>query len=95
MTIDRRRLHRGSKNPPSRRRDAIAIALAVPFAVSGVRVNPAVGVSKSIGLFMLYYVLFQASTALGSRAVVDPLWAALTPNLSMLGLGIVLMLRVR
>ena len=73
----------------------IVIALAVPFAVSGVRVNPAVGVSKSIGLFMLYYVLFQASTALGSRAVVDPLWAALTPNLSMLGLGIVLMLRVR
>ena len=32
----------------------IVIAIAIPFAVSGVRVNPAVGVSKSIGLFFLY-----------------------------------------
>jgi lipopolysaccharide export system permease protein len=73
----------------------IIIALAIPFAVSGVRVNPAVGVSKSIGLFLLYFVLFKASGALGSRGTLDPMWAALAPNLVMLLLGIVLMLRVR
>ena len=73
----------------------IIIALAVPFAVSGVRVNPAVGVSKSIGLFLLYYVLFQASTAFGTRGVLEPFWAALAPNLGMLALGVLLMLRVR
>lgn len=73
----------------------IIIALAVPFAVAGVRVNPAVGVSKSIGLFLVYFVLFKASTGLGGRALIDPVWAALAPNLIMLALGIVLMFRVR
>lgn len=73
----------------------IIIALAIPFAVAGVRVNPAVGVSKSIGLFLLYFVLFKASTSLGARADIDPLWVALTPNLAMLGLGVILMIRVR
>jgi len=73
----------------------IIMAIAIPFAVAGVRVNPAVGVSKSIGLFLVYFVLFKASSALGARGTFDPLWAALTPNLSMLALGITLMLRVR
>ncbi len=73
----------------------IIIALAIPFAVSGVRVNPAVGVSKSIGLFLLYFVLFKASTALGARGTLDPMWAVLAPNVSMLLIGIGLMLRVR
>ncbi|HEX2099519.1 MAG TPA: LptF/LptG family permease, partial [Candidatus Synoicihabitans sp.] len=73
----------------------IIIALAIPFALSGVRVNPAVGVSKSIGLFLLYFLLVRASTALGARGVVEPLWAALIPNLGMLGLGGWLLLRMR
>lgn len=73
----------------------IIIALAIPFAVSGVRVNPAVGVSKSIGLFLLYFVLFKASTALGARGSLDPRWAALAPNLAMLLIGVILMARVR
>src|SRR5690606_16122232 len=64
--------------------DAIApliiITLAIPFALSGVRVNPAVGVSKSIGLFLLYYILVRSCTALGTRGLVDPLWAAVFPN---------------
>lgn len=73
----------------------IMIVLAVPFAVAGVRVNPAVGVSKSIGLFLLYFILFRTSTALGARGVLDPVWAALAPNLSMLGIGLILLLRMR
>jgi lipopolysaccharide export system permease protein len=73
----------------------IIIAIAIPFAVAGVRVNPAVGVSKSIGLFLLYFLLVRASTALGTRGLVEPLWAALAPNLGMLLVGIWAWLRMR
>lgn len=73
----------------------IVIALAVPFAVSGVRVNPAVGVSKSIGLFVVYFILFKLSSALGGRGLLEPMWAALAPNLIMLLSGLGFMARVR
>jgi len=65
----------------------IIIAIAIPFAVSGMRVSPAVGVSKSIGLFFLYYVLTNLSTVLGGRGYMEPMWAALMPNLAMTGLA--------
>jgi lipopolysaccharide export system permease protein len=65
----------------------IIIAIAIPFAVSGVRVNPAVGVSKSIGLFFLYFVLIKLSEVLGTGGYVEPMWAALMPNLAMTGLA--------
>lgn len=65
----------------------IVLAIAIPFAVSGVRVSPVVGVSKSIGLFFLYYLLTSVANALGSRGYLDPLWAAAGPNLAMIGLA--------
>lgn len=65
----------------------IVIAIAVPFAVSGMRVNPVVGVSKSIGLFFLYYVLSNVATLLGGRGYMEPIWAAAMPNLAMIGLA--------
>lgn len=65
----------------------IIIAIAIPFAVSGVRVSPAVGVSKSIGLFFLYYVLNILAVALGGRGHLEPVWAAAMPNLAMIGLA--------
>lgn len=61
----------------------IVIAIAIPFAVSGVRVNPAVGVSKSIGLFLLYYVLNNVGTSLAANQVVDPAIAAWLPHAGM------------
>jgi len=73
----------------------IILALAIPFAVSGVRVNPVVGVSKSLGLFVLYYGLVQASYALGGREIIPPMIAALLPNVIMLIVGVVLFFRVR
>jgi len=73
----------------------IIMAIAIPFAISGVRVNPAVGVSKSIGLFLVYFVLLKACTAMGGREVLAPLWAALIPNLAMLGIGVGFFARVR
>lgn len=65
----------------------IILAIAIPFAVSGVRVNPAVGVSKSIGLFFLYYILTTSATLLGGKGYLDPVWAALLPSLAMIGVA--------
>lgn len=65
----------------------IIIAIAIPFAASGLRVSPAVGVSKSIGLFFLYFILSGIATQLGGNGILDPVWAALMPNLTMIGLA--------
>jgi lipopolysaccharide export system permease protein len=58
----------------------IVIAIAIPFAVSGVRVNPAVGVSKSLGLFALYYVLTIIGSSLATKGVASPMFAAWLPQ---------------
>jgi lipopolysaccharide export system permease protein len=65
----------------------IVIAIAVPFAASGVRVSPAVGVSKSIGLFFVYFILDGIATRLGATGFVEPIWAAAMPNLAMIGIA--------
>lgn len=73
----------------------IIIALAIPFSVAGVRVNPAVGVSKSIGLVLLYLVLAKFSSALGTQGTLEPVEAALAPGAIMLLIGLALLQRVR
>ena len=73
----------------------IVLAIAIPFAMAGVRVNPAVGVSKSIGLFLLYFVLLKFSDTLGTRGVVEPQIAAILPSIVMLGVGAFFFLRMR
>ena len=73
----------------------IVIAIAIPFAVSGVRVNPAVGVSKAIGLFFLYYVLTSFSTTVASKGFVEPVVAAWLPHAGMAALALWFFARVR
>lgn len=73
----------------------IVIGLAIPFAMSGVRVNPAVGVSKSIGLFFLYYLLANVGSLLGERQTIDALTAAWLPNAAMIALALLLFWRMR
>jgi lipopolysaccharide export system permease protein len=73
----------------------VVIAIAIPFAVSGVRVNPAVGVSKSIGLFFLYYVLNTIAASLATKQLIDPAVAAWLPNLGMGVLAAWLFVRLR
>ena len=73
----------------------IVIAIAIPFAISGVRVNPAVGVSKSIGLFFLYYVLSNVGTSLATNGYLDPLAAAWVPHAGMALLALWLFARLR
>ncbi len=73
----------------------IVIAIAIPFAASGVRVNPAVGVSKSIGLFFLYLALQNLAASLATKQLVDPALAAWLPNIGMTGLAIYFFSRLR
>ncbi len=65
----------------------IVIGIAIPFAVSGVRVSPVVGVSKSIGLFFLYYLLANLANLIGGREMLTPEAAAWMPNLVMAGVA--------
>ena len=62
----------------------VVMALAVPFAISGVRVNPAVNISKSLGLFFAYFLLSRLGTLLGAFGTLAPLPAAWLPDLAML-----------
>jgi lipopolysaccharide export system permease protein len=73
----------------------VAIAIAIPFAVTGVRVNAAVGVSKSIGLFCLYYLFTQIAAGLAIKQLVDPAVAAWLPNLGIAAMAAWLLIRLR
>jgi lipopolysaccharide export system permease protein len=65
----------------------IVIGIAIPFAVSGVRVSPVVGVSKSIGLFFVYYLLVSLANMIGGRELLTPQIAVWLPNLVMVGVA--------
>jgi lipopolysaccharide export system permease protein len=73
----------------------IVIAIAIPFSVAGVRVNPAVGVSKAIGLFLLYYAVMNLAAILANKGLVEPAVAAWLPNIGMAGLAAWLLIRLR
>ncbi len=58
----------------------VVLAIAIPFSMTGVRTNPMVGVSKTIGMFFGYFVLENIMTGLGGTGVLPPILAAsLTP----------------
>ncbi len=61
----------------------IVVAIAIPFSVAGVRTNPMVGVSKTVGLFFAYYILDNIMTALGGRGYLSPGLAMAIPNIAM------------
>jgi lipopolysaccharide export system permease protein len=73
----------------------ILIAIAIPFAVAGVRVNPVVGVSKSIGLFFVYFILKSLAEALATKQLIDPALAAWLPDIGMAALAGYLFSRLR
>jgi lipopolysaccharide export system permease protein len=68
----------------------IVVGLSIPFAISGVRVNPMVGVSKSIGLFFLFYIINSLSQLLGNKELLAPYTAALLPTVVAILLSLVL-----
>lgn len=73
----------------------IVIGLAIPFAVAGVRVNPAVGVSKSLVFFVLYYVLSKLGSSLATQHYLTVELAAWLPHLGMAAVAAWLIVRLR
>ena len=61
----------------------VVVGLAVPFAVSGVRTNPMIGISKCMGYFLVFYILISIATILGERQLISAILAAWLPNLVM------------
>ncbi|MEM8550299.1 MAG: LptF/LptG family permease [Verrucomicrobiota bacterium] len=57
----------------------VVVGIAIPFAVAGVRTNPLVGVSKSVGLFVLYFVVASVSRLLGEQGLLPLLVSAWLP----------------
>ena len=58
----------------------LAVLIAIPFAVSGVRANPVVNVAKAIVFFFFYYGLVLLTQVLGSQGVLTPIYAAWLPH---------------
>lgn len=73
----------------------VIVGISVPFAVSGVRTNPMIGLSKAISFFGLFYVLISLASILGERQIIPALFAAWIPNLVMLGMSVYFFIRVR
>jgi len=72
----------------------VVVGIAIPFAVAGVRTNPLVGVSKSVGLFMLYYIVASMCRLLGEQQILPLLVSAWLPLVLMLGIAFYLFRKV-
>ena len=73
----------------------IVAGIAIPFAVSGVRTNPVVGVCKSLGLFFGFYLMTSVLNAMGREGSLPPSWAAWSPMALMIVLAYVFVRRVK
>jgi len=73
----------------------VVVGIAVPFAVSGVRTNPMIGVSKALGFFAIFYVLISLASILGERQIIPALLAAWIPNIVMLAMSFRLYVKAR
>ncbi|MGB0743990.1 MAG: LptF/LptG family permease, partial [Opitutales bacterium] len=73
----------------------VVVGLAVPFAVSGVRTSPMIGVSKCLGFFAVFYVLISIAAILGEREIIPTVLAAWLPNIVMLLLAVYLFRKAR
>jgi lipopolysaccharide export system permease protein len=73
----------------------VVVGIAVPFAVSGVRTNPMIGVSKAMGFFAFFYVLISVASIVGERQLVPAMLAAWIPNLVMLLMSVRLFVKAR
>lgn len=73
----------------------VIILFGAPLATSSKRGGTAFGIGISLGIVILYMMLFKVSGALGEAGAVSPLWAAWTPNVLFFVGAIFLLARVR
>jgi lipopolysaccharide export system permease protein len=68
----------------------IVVGIGVPYAVAGVRTNPMVAVSKSLGLFFGYFIVANLLELLGSLGYAPPWLAVAVAPLAMLTFAVYL-----
>ncbi|MEX2472385.1 MAG: LptF/LptG family permease [Gemmatimonadota bacterium] len=73
----------------------VIIMFGAPLATSSKRGGTAFGIGISLGIVILYMMLFKVSGALGEAGAVSPLWAAWTPNVLFFVGAVFLLARVR
>jgi lipopolysaccharide export system permease protein len=73
----------------------IIILFGAPLANSSARSGAAFGVGISLGITILYMMLFKITGAAGMAGTMDPWLAAWLPNLLLVGGAVVLLARVR
>lgn len=73
----------------------VIILFGAPLATSSKRGGTAFGIGISLGIVILYMMLFKVSGALGEAGAIDPLTAAWTPNVLFFVGALFLLRRVR
>ena len=73
----------------------VIVLFGAPLVTSNQRGGAAYGIGVSLGVTIIYMLLFRVGKAIGSSGAVDPLIAAWFPNMLFLAAGLVLMARVR
>jgi lipopolysaccharide export system permease protein len=73
----------------------VIILFGAPLANTGARGGTAYGIGVSLGITVLYLMLFKVTEAAGAAGSMDPLHAAWLPNVIFLFAALVLLARVR
>ena len=73
----------------------VIVLFGAPLATSTQRGGAAFGVGISLGVTIIYMLLFRVGKAIGSSGAIDPVLAAWFPNALFLVAGLVLIARVR
>jgi lipopolysaccharide export system permease protein len=73
----------------------VIVLFGAPLVTSAGRGGTAYGVGISLGITIVYMLMFRVGKAIGGSGAVDPVWAAWAPNVLFLAAGLVLLARVR
>lgn len=73
----------------------IIILFGAPLATTGGRSGPAYGIGISLGITILYLMLFRLASAVGSTGIIAPELAVWLPNMLFVVAAAILTLRVR
>jgi lipopolysaccharide export system permease protein len=73
----------------------IIILFGAPLANTSARGGPAYGIGLSLGVTVVYLMMFNVTKAMGWTGVLSPFWAAWLPNAAFLVAAIIGMFRIR
>ena len=73
----------------------VVILFGAPLATSSRLGGTALGVGISLGTVLFYILMLKVSAAFGEIGALSPVVAAWLPNVVFLGVGVILLVRVR